>query len=192
MPPRSMRTPFCENCTVCFWGSSSTCRKSTAGSALSICCFVRMDMLAEVVQIADAGVGDVEGAVGDDRVFLGGDQQIEQLLADVHRAVRRLGIDLGDFAASACRCSSIRRCGAFPSSTASMACSALSLSSDHSSTVIRVPMMPSVTRRTHSACTGAAAQQKQGRAARGYRALFSKCALMGVPFTCGRACAAIA
>src|SRR5450631_608241 len=40
------------------------------------------------------------------------------------------------------------------SRTASIARSALSLSSAHNSTVIRVPMMPSVTRRTHSACAG--------------------------------------
>jgi len=43
------------------------------------------------------------------------------------------------------------------SSTASMAASALARSSDHISTVMRVPMMPSVTRFTHSACAGTAA-----------------------------------
>ena len=40
--------------------------------------------------------------------------------------------------------------------TASIASSALPRSSDHSSTVIRVPMMPSVIRLTHSARAGAA------------------------------------
>src|ERR1700719_1124691 len=43
------------------------------------------------------------------------------------------------------------------SSTASIAASAFARSSDHNSTVMRVPMMPSVTRLTHSACAGAAA-----------------------------------
>src|ERR1700723_2540903 len=43
------------------------------------------------------------------------------------------------------------------SSSASMAASAFGLSSDHNSTVMRVPMMPSVTRLTHSACAGTAA-----------------------------------
>src|ERR1700744_3546332 len=46
------------------------------------------------------------------------------------------------------------------SSTASMAASAFGLSSDQSSTVIRVPMMPSVTRVTHSAGAGGAAAAK--------------------------------
>ena len=44
------------------------------------------------------------------------------------------------------------------SSTASIAASAFARSSDHNSTVMRVPMMPSVTRFTHSACAGAAAR----------------------------------
>src|ERR1700690_4163309 len=43
------------------------------------------------------------------------------------------------------------------SSSASMAASAFGSSSDHNSTVMRVPMMPSVTRLTHSACAGTAA-----------------------------------
>src|ERR1700730_6249730 len=43
------------------------------------------------------------------------------------------------------------------SSTASIAASAFARSSDHNSTVMRVPMMPSVTRLIHSACAGAAA-----------------------------------
>src|ERR1700690_3473802 len=44
------------------------------------------------------------------------------------------------------------------SSSASIAASAFGLSSDHNSTVMRVPMMPSVTRLTHSACAGTAAR----------------------------------
>jgi hypothetical protein len=59
---------------------------------------VRMHVLAKVVHVADAGVGNVEGAVGDDRILLGRGQQIEQFLADPHGAVRGLGIDLGDLA----------------------------------------------------------------------------------------------
>jgi len=45
------------------------------------------------------------------------------------------------------------------SSTASIAGSAFVSSSAHNSTVIRVPMMPSVTRRTQSACAAGAARK---------------------------------
>src|SRR5882762_1182114 len=59
---------------------------------------VRTDVFAEVIQVADAGVSNVERAVGDHRVLFGGGQQIEELLADPHGTVRGLGIDQGDLA----------------------------------------------------------------------------------------------
>ena len=60
--------------------------------------FARADVLRKVVHVAHACVGDVECAVGDDGVFLGRNQQIEQLLADLHGTRRGLGVDLGHLA----------------------------------------------------------------------------------------------
>jgi len=96
MPPKSMRTPF-RKLHRLILGIEQYVAKVDRGNALSIC--ASSDGRAcEVVHIADAGVGNVERAVGEDRVLLGGGQQIEQLLADPHRTVRRLGVDQGNLA----------------------------------------------------------------------------------------------
>ncbi len=98
MPPRSMRTPGCEKRTLRSRAIEQHVavvdRRERGGDLL----FVRPAACAEVVHEADAGVGDVEGAVGDARVFKRGVEQVEQLLADLDRTARRLGIDARNLA----------------------------------------------------------------------------------------------
>ena len=63
MPPRSMRMPGRVKNTVVFFGSSTMWRQLMPGSACVDGLLVGMHAFLEVVEIADAGVGDVERAV---------------------------------------------------------------------------------------------------------------------------------
>ena len=83
-----MRTPGCENLTVRALWIQHYVTIVDSGQCLLDLLLVGSHMLTKIVQVANAGVCDVEGSIRDARVLERLGQQIEQLRADLYRMLR--------------------------------------------------------------------------------------------------------
>ena len=101
--------------------SSIRWRQPTAARAACQRCVVGRDAGAVVVEVADAGVGDVEGAVGELRELDRALDQAEHLVADSGTGSRAASRLMRDSSSRACAGSSRGRCGASRPSPRSMA-----------------------------------------------------------------------